>query len=765
MSSGASQRQRLIDYVPGRSASYPNVSKVFDGVTAERRRIRIAVVGQAGTGKTSLINTIYRVLDETGLTGTFRCPVQNSGCEGTVQVEDVVVSKGISLVDTRGFFTSNGAEGMAFVRIIEGIYQHGHIMEWIPEDEVVTDFAKAKKMIEDQDELSPSYVDRVHGVIWVMKANDPRLTSNQYLAALSIPRQWCRMCGIAPIVVITHNDTITSAQQRDTVAKCASAACSCPPSSIFFISNYTNPLQVVNNETDQTVMNILDTAIQYAERFINFHPPPPPPTLVSVRTLENNQVKFKIPATLTFKELRTLVSRRARMDPSLFFIAELEVDDELLDSDKVLKFGTEFRMIKGYTAEISQRVPPYWGTDPWGPTGHKELDVPPDSEEFKFITYTVQTSYDCHSLSKLGCVGGKWPGGLKVKKITRIQDRLQWEAYTNFKSILKERLGKSADSLESSLYLKNKPMNTPLLDPSSNEYLLFHGCASEALPPLTQNGANTHMFGMFGEGFYLAENSSKANWYIPCPQCHLPCRREEASTRGNATANCTSPTATGPGSTPGPGSSPGPGSTPGPGMTPGPGSTSGLCSQPGPGSTSGPGATSSSPGSTQSSASASSAGTSAASTPQWYSQIEDSDMYFPELSTNQPPGGRCQCPAPENIECKMLLFRAALGDVHICDGYNAGIYRGPPEAPVRKPPMNAATGISFDSVVAEKYELCPQAKQFQNFPERNPKAREVVIYSQNQAYAEYVVVFTRSIEDLPMPPPAPCFEAKMSVLY
>ena len=62
----------------------------------------------------------------------------------------------------------------------------------------------------------------------------------------------------------------------------------------------------------------------------------------------------------------------------------------------------------------------------------------------------------------------------------------------------------------------------PLLDASANEYWLFHGCHHRILPILIQNGYDprvSSLDGMFGGGFYLAENSSKSNQYIPCPGC------------------------------------------------------------------------------------------------------------------------------------------------------------------------------------------------------------------------------------------------------
>lgn len=68
----------------------------------------------------------------------------------------------------------------------------------------------------------------------------------------------------------------------------------------------------------------------------------------------------------------------------------------------------------------------------------------------------------------------------------------------------------------------NYPPLAPLLDSSANEYWLFHGCEASIAQILIHDGYDprvSSLDGMFGGGFYLAENSSKSNQYIPCPGC------------------------------------------------------------------------------------------------------------------------------------------------------------------------------------------------------------------------------------------------------
>ena len=75
---------------------------------------------------------------------------------------------------------------------------------------------------------------------------------------------------------------------------------------------------------------------------------------------------------------------------------------------------------------------------------------------------------------------------------------------------------------DSSKYLQTFPFVTPLLDTNANEYWLFHGCDGKNLHFLLYSGYDprvSNLDGMFGGGFYLAENSSKSNQYISCPTC------------------------------------------------------------------------------------------------------------------------------------------------------------------------------------------------------------------------------------------------------
>lgn len=78
------------------------------------------------------------------------------------------------------------------------------------------------------------------------------------------------------------------------------------------------------------------------------------------------------------------------------------------------------------------------------------------------------------------------------------------------------------------------------MDARANEYWLFHGCDSNILPTLSKNGYDprvSNVEGMFGGGFYLSENSSKSNQYIPCPGCQQNCIFRESDCKCRSQEN------------------------------------------------------------------------------------------------------------------------------------------------------------------------------------------------------------------------------------
>ena len=126
-------------------------------------QLRIGVFGPAGSGKSSFINTVERVVRQTDKGSV---PVTSClGEEGTIILQDYLPELFFHLVDTRGFFKYNSNEIIEFQNVLSGKIQPGEII------------VRPKKGQVNQQEMHrcPEFGQRLHGAIIVLKANDPRL--------------------------------------------------------------------------------------------------------------------------------------------------------------------------------------------------------------------------------------------------------------------------------------------------------------------------------------------------------------------------------------------------------------------------------------------------------------------------------------------------------------------------------------------------------------------------------------------------------------
>ncbi|CAF1159463.1 unnamed protein product [Didymodactylos carnosus] len=165
-------------------------------------------------------------------------------------------------------------------------------------------------------------------------------------------------------------------------------------------------------------------------------------------------------------------------------------------------------------------TPDYWGLNTFD-APHLKVDIRPGSPEFVRISRLLNTTIGTHD-NKFGTIYGKDPTKFIVTKITRIHNQNLWHAYCFKKNSIIQKSNNRLVDYESSEYLQISPLLTPLLDAAANEYYLFHGCDYQILKHLLYSGYDprvSNLHGMLGGGFYLAENSSKCNQYIPCPGC------------------------------------------------------------------------------------------------------------------------------------------------------------------------------------------------------------------------------------------------------
>ena len=175
------RRAELFDYKFGNKIKLDSFKGLaIDDVT----QLRIGVFGPTGSGKSCFINTCERAVRQTDK-GT--APDSTTGQEGTITLQDYLPELFFHLVDTRGFFNYNANETVEFKNILHGKIQPG--------DNVV-------RPKEDQEavpamDLHPSapFANRLHGIIIVAKANDPRLKEGALKDYLKPVRDILRRTG------------------------------------------------------------------------------------------------------------------------------------------------------------------------------------------------------------------------------------------------------------------------------------------------------------------------------------------------------------------------------------------------------------------------------------------------------------------------------------------------------------------------------------------------------------------------------------------
>ena len=175
------RRDELFEYKFGDKIKLDSFKGLaIDDVT----QLRIGVFGPTGSGKSCFINTCERAVRQTDK-GT--APDSTTGQEGTITLQDYLPELFFHLVDTRGFFNYNANETVEFKNILHGKIQPG--------DNVV-------RPKEDQEDvpamdLHPSapFANRLHGIIIVAKANDPRLKEGALKDYLKPVRDILRRTG------------------------------------------------------------------------------------------------------------------------------------------------------------------------------------------------------------------------------------------------------------------------------------------------------------------------------------------------------------------------------------------------------------------------------------------------------------------------------------------------------------------------------------------------------------------------------------------
>ena len=153
------RRAALFEYKFGNKIKLDSFKGLaIDDVT----QLRIGVFGPTGSGKSCFINTCERAVRQTDK-GT--APDNTTIQEGAIILRDYLPELFFHLVDVYGFFHYNANETVEFKNILDEKIQPG--------DNVV----RSKDDHENTMDLHPRppFANRLHGIIIVVKANDPRV--------------------------------------------------------------------------------------------------------------------------------------------------------------------------------------------------------------------------------------------------------------------------------------------------------------------------------------------------------------------------------------------------------------------------------------------------------------------------------------------------------------------------------------------------------------------------------------------------------------
>ena len=183
------RRDGLFNYKFGtRTGLYNFLGLQIEDVT----QLRIGLFGPTDSGKTMFINTCERTLRQTE---NGNVPEVITGQEGgSFTLQDYLPEMFFRLVDTKGFFFYDDYEMAQFELILNGKIQSG--------DSLARDY-NLKVSAPQAIYQKPEFSQRLHGVIFVLKAIDPRLKEKGFMTEYLEPfRDILR--GTGKIFIITY---------------------------------------------------------------------------------------------------------------------------------------------------------------------------------------------------------------------------------------------------------------------------------------------------------------------------------------------------------------------------------------------------------------------------------------------------------------------------------------------------------------------------------------------------------------------------------
>ena len=234
-------------------------------------KMRIAVIGSKGSGKSSFIGTLERTLrDNKNFTLPPHCVPQNSRGEGTLILQEFQSTSCWSLLDTRGFTDYSQSEMKELINILDGKIKPGEFVYRDQDEDLVGDLVGELGEISFKNRSKAPLHECVTSVIFVLNPNDfsHNRRDNNMNEKLAEMRNYFRFKGMSVITVVTHSKENYSSNilfDRYT----ASAATGSPIELVFPISNYRMGYGSKRvPKIEKAVMKALEAALASSENFI-----------------------------------------------------------------------------------------------------------------------------------------------------------------------------------------------------------------------------------------------------------------------------------------------------------------------------------------------------------------------------------------------------------------------------------------------------------------------------------------------------------------
>ncbi len=193
------RRDELFNYTFGNKTRLDN----FLGLEIEDvTQLRIGLFGLMRSGKSCFINTCERTVRQTE---KGSAPDSSTGQEGTITLQDYLPEMFFHLVDTRGFFNNSASETVEFENILYGRLQPG--------DNIVRPVDGQASNAQEMHQ-NAAFGRRLHGIIIVVKANDPRLSEGALKEYLKPFRDILRKTGNVLILTILFATITSMADKR-----------------------------------------------------------------------------------------------------------------------------------------------------------------------------------------------------------------------------------------------------------------------------------------------------------------------------------------------------------------------------------------------------------------------------------------------------------------------------------------------------------------------------------------------------------------------